>query len=141
VSNGSGTAPEAAPITVTCTTNTYTVGGIVTGFPDPQAVNSEGGALNLVLRDSNGDTVTIPPTSTSPVAFTFPTALPSGSTYAVSVQAQPGVDYTGGADLQTSSVCIVSGGGTGTVTSANVVNVGITCVRPGGFAYVTNGTD
>ncbi len=141
VTNGAGTAPETTPVTVACTTNTYTVGGIVTGFPDPQAANSGSGSLNLVLRDSAGDTVAIPPTSTSPVEFTFPNPLPSGSTYSVSIQAQPGVDYSGGQGLQTSSVCIVSGGGTGTVTSANVVDVAITCVRPGGFAYVTNGTD
>jgi Lactonase, 7-bladed beta-propeller len=141
IGNGAGTAPETTPVTVTCTTNTYTVGGTVTGFPDPQAANSSTGVLNLVLRDSAGDTVTIPPTSTSPVGFTFPTPIPSGSTYSVSIQAQPGVDFSGGQGLQTSSVCIVSGGGTGTVTSANVVNVAITCVRPGGFAYVTNSTD
>jgi 6-phosphogluconolactonase (cycloisomerase 2 family) len=141
VSNGAGTAPEATPITVTCTTNTYTVGGTVTGFPDPQAANSTTGFVNLVLRDSVGDTVTIPPTATSPVAFTFPTPIASGATYSVAIQAQPGVDNSGGADLQTTSVCLVSGGGTGTVTNANVVNITITCVRPGGFAYVTNGTD
>jgi hypothetical protein len=141
VGNGAGTAPETTPITVTCTTNTYTVGGTVTGFPDPQAVNSSTGFVNLVLRDSVGDTVTIPPTATSPVAFTFPTPIASGAAYSVAIQAQPGVDYSGGVDLQTSSVCLVSGGGTGTVTNANVVNITVTCVRPGGFAYVTNGTD
>jgi len=141
VGNGAGTAPETTPVTVTCTTNTYTVSGTVTGFPDPQAVNSSTGVMNLVLRDSIGGTVTIAPTSASPVAFTFPTPLPSGSTYSVTIQAQPGIDSSGGKGLQTSSVCLVSGGGTGTVTSANVGNVAITCVRPGGFAYVTNGND
>ena len=139
VGNGTGTSPETTLLTVTCTTNTYGVGGVVNGLPDP--TGGSGPFLSLVLRDSVGDTVTIPSTSTSPVAFSFPTPFPSGSTYSVTVQSQPGVDLTAGLGLQTSSVCIVSGGGTGTVTNADISSVVVTCVRPGGFAYVTNGND
>ena len=140
VGNGAGTVPQTSPVTVTCTTNTYTVGGTVTGLPGPQPPSSGPPLLSLVLQDSVGDTITIPATSTSPVTFTFPTPIPSGSTYAVTVQSQPGTDLSGGQGLQTSTVCVVSGG-TGTVTNADIGSIAITCVRPAGFAYVTNSTD
>ena len=140
VGNSSGTAPETTVVTVTCTTNTYTLGGAVTGLPGPQPPSSGPAPLSLVLQDSVGDTVTLPASSPSPVAFTFPTPIPSGSTYSVAVRSQPGTDLTAGQGLQTSLVCVVSAG-TGTVTNANIANVVITCVQPGGFAYVTNGSD
>jgi hypothetical protein len=138
VSNGAGTVPETTLVTVTCTTNTYTVGGVVTGLPDPGSQNTPS-ALPLILQDSTGATISIPATSVSPFSFTFPALIPSGSTYTISVQQQPGVTgFSGGA--QTSTVCTVSGG-TGTITNANIANVAVTCIRPAGFAYVTNTAD
>jgi 6-phosphogluconolactonase (cycloisomerase 2 family) len=140
VANGSGAAPAGSPVTVTCTTNTYTVSGVVTGLPDPNS----GATLPLVLQDNGGDDFPIQPTATSPVAFTFAIPVASGSTYSVTVSSQPGIDTTYGMAppgvIQTSTVCIVTSG-TGTVTSDNITNVVVNCVQPLGFAYVTNSGD
>jgi 6-phosphogluconolactonase (cycloisomerase 2 family) len=142
VTNGTGTAAAVgtgATVTVTCTTNTYTVGGTITGLPDP----SSGANLNLVLQNNLGDNITIAPTANSPVAFNFATPIPSGSAYSVTVLSQPGVATitSNGVVTQTSTVCVVTGGGAGTVTSANIADVVVSCVRPLGFAYVTNSGD
>jgi 6-phosphogluconolactonase (cycloisomerase 2 family) len=138
VANGAGTASAGSTVSVTCTTNTYTVGGVVTGLPDPNS----GANLNLVFQNNNGDSITIAPTAASPVAFTFATPVASGSAYSVTVLSQPGISTTFGAPgvVQTSTVCVLAGG-TGTVTNANVTNVVVNCVRPLGFAYVTNSGD
>ena len=137
VANGTGTAPAGSAINVTCTINSYTVSGVVTGLPDPNS----GASFNLVLQDNGGDNYTIAPTSTSPVAFTFATPVASGSAYSVTVFSQPGLDTSFGAPVtQTSTVCVVASG-TGTVTNGNVTNVVVNCVRPAGFAYVTNSGD
>ena len=140
VANGSGTGVSGTPVTVTCTTNSYTVGGVVTGLPDP----SSGATLNLVLQNVGGDTVTIAPTANSPVSFNFATPIASGSAYAVTVVSQPGSDTSSGTAgvVQTSTVCVVAAGtGTGTVTNGNVTGIVVNCVRPLGFAYVTNSGD
>jgi 6-phosphogluconolactonase (cycloisomerase 2 family) len=142
ITNGTGTASLAAgaTVTVTCTTNTYTVAGVVTGLPDP----SSGANLNLVLQNNLGDNITIAPSANSPVAFTFATPIPSGSPYSVTVLSQPGaatLTNSSGVVTQTSTVCVVTGAGAGTVTSANIANVVVSCVRPLGFAYVTNSGD
>ncbi len=137
VANGAGTAAAAATVSVACTTNTYTVSGVVTGLPDPNS----GANLNLVLQDNGGDDVTIAPTANSPVSFTFATPVPSGSAYSVAVKSQPGIDTSfGGAAAQTSTVCVVAAGA-GIVTNGNITNVVVSCVRPLGFAYVTNRGD
>ena len=140
VTNGAGTGVTGATVTVTCTTNTYTVGGVVTGLPDP----SSGATLNLVLQNNGGDAITIAPTATSPVTFNFATPVASGSAYSVTVASQPGTSTSFGAPgvVQTSTVCVVAQGtGAGTVTTGNVTNVVVNCVRPLGFAYVTNSAD
>jgi lactonase family protein with 7-bladed beta-propeller len=140
VANGTGTGVSGTPVTVACTTNTYTVGGVVTGLPDP----SSGATLNLVLQNVGGDTVTIAPTANSPVSFNFATPIASGSAYAVTVVSQPGSDTSFGTAgvVQTSTVCVVAAGtGTGTVTNGNVSGIVVNCVRPLGFAYVTNSGD
>jgi hypothetical protein len=136
VTNGTGTVPAGSAVTVTCTTNTYTVSGVVTGLPDP----NPSATLNLVLQDNGGDDISIAPTNVSPYAFTFATPVASGSTYSISVAKQPGIDTTFGTGNQTSTVCVVAGGA-GTVTNANVTNVVVNCVRPLAFAYVTNSGD
>jgi 6-phosphogluconolactonase (cycloisomerase 2 family) len=138
VANGAGTASAASTVSVTCTTNTYTVSGVVTGLPDPNS----GATLDLVLQNNSGASITIAPTAASPVAFTFATPVASGSAYSVTVLSQPGVSTSFGAPgvVQTSTVCVLAGG-TGTVTNANITNVVVNCVRPLGFAYVTNSGD
>jgi Lactonase, 7-bladed beta-propeller len=135
IANASGTASAGAIVPVTCTTDTFTVGGIVTGLPDPAA------GADLVLQDSLGGTFTIPATSDSPMSFTLPTPIASGATYSVTIKTQPGIDTSAGAGVtQTSTVCVVSAGA-GTVTNTNVADVVVNCVRPLGFAYVTNSSD
>jgi len=105
VANGSGTV-GVAPVTdvlVTCTTNSYTVGGTVSGL-------AAGGTL--VLRNNGGDDATI----TADGAFTFATPVLSGAGYAVTVQSKPA-----------SQTCTVANG-SGTVGIANVTDVAVTCV-------------
>ena len=87
-------------------TPTYTVGGTVSGL------NASG---TLVLKNNNGDDLTINANSTS---FTFATAQASGVGYAVTVATQP-----------SGLTCSVSSGG-GTIASANVTNVMVACVPP-----------
>lgn len=131
--NGSGTVPSNGliAVSVTCTTNTYAIGGTVTGFADEY----DGGAP-LVLQDNAGDNLTI----NADGAFQFNTPVASTGTYSVTVLSQPGNDQSFGEGQQTDFVCTVDAG-TGTVTNAAVASVKVTCVYPGGFAYVTNATD
>jgi hypothetical protein len=106
VANGSGTVGSAnvTSVSVSCTTNAYTVGGTVTGLS----------GTGLVLRQSGGDDLAVPANATT---FTFSTPVASGQPYAVTVFAQP----TG-----PSQTCAVTNG-TGTIGSANVTNVMVTC--------------
>ena len=101
VAMGSGTTTgNVSDVAVTCTTNKYTIGGTVSGLSG-----------TLVLQDNGGDDKTI----TASGGFTFATSLASGSLYAVTIKTQP----TG----QTCTLAMSSG----TVTSANVTNVSVTC--------------
>lgn len=91
------------PSSITVKENTpsaYTVGGQVNGLLG-----------TVVLETNGGDALTL----NADGAFTFPTALPTGSTYAVVVQSQPATQ-----------TCTVNNG-TGTITNANVTNVAVTC--------------
>jgi hypothetical protein len=101
--NASGTMPthDVTDVSITCSDQAYGLGGTVAGLA----------AAGLVLGDGN-DTYSVPPNATS---FTMPTAVASGSPYAVSVQTQP-------AGL----TCTVSGG-TGTMPAGAVTTVGVTC--------------
>lgn len=91
--------------TVTLTVGpTYTIGGTISGLT----------ASGLVLTDTNAGSSTITANSTS---FTLPTAVNSGTNYAVTVQTQA-----------TGQTCTVSNG-TGTA-NANVTNVSVTCTTP-----------
>jgi hypothetical protein len=66
----------------------------------------------------SGQTVSVPQTDSGTVAFSFPTPILSGSGYRVSVATQPiGLDQT----------CTVAGGG-GTVASASITNIAVTCL-------------
>ncbi len=102
-------------IGVTCTTNVYTVGGTISGL----------GSGTVVLQNNLGSNLPV----TAGTMFTF-TAVPSGSSYNVTVQTQPGAP---------SETCTVSGG-SGSITNANVTNVNISCVAsPIGSFNVGNG--
>lgn len=102
VVNGSGTArANVTNVSVKCTTNTYTIGGLITGL-----ISS-----GLVL--SNGtDTLTV---SAGSSAFVFATKLPMGASYDVAVQTQPS-----GVQCQISN-------GSGTMSTAPVTNVTVAC--------------
>ena len=104
--NGSGTVGFAdVTITVTCSavTATYSVGGAVTGLM----------ASGLVLRNNDGDDLTIPSSGGS---FAFASRLPTGSPYAVAVWQQPTGQY-----------CSPTSGPIGVIGTADVTNVAITC--------------
>jgi subtilisin-like proprotein convertase family protein/subtilisin family serine protease len=105
VTNGSGTAGSAnvASISVSCTTNSFTIGGTVSGLT----------GTGLVLQNNVGNNLPIGGNG----AFTFTTPILSGATYAVTVSTQPTVPVQN---------CIVTSG-SGTVGAANVTNVGVNC--------------
>jgi len=111
VTNGAGTVQGAnvTSVQVSCITSTppppppppatYTLGGTVSGLS------------GTVVLSAGTQSVTV----TANGSFTFPTALTSGTSYAVQVQTQP-----------TGQTCAVANG-VGTVGSSNVTNVTVTC--------------
>jgi hypothetical protein len=105
VSAGTGTVGGAnvTSVVVTCVTNGFTVGGTVTGLD----------GTGLVLRNNGGDSLTVSANG----AFTFPTPVVSGGAYSVSIFTQPS---------SPAQVCTVTNA-TGTVASANVTSVTVTC--------------
>ena len=115
VTNGAGTVARSniTDVSVTCTTNTYSVGGTVSGLA----------GSGLVLQDNAGDDLAV----TADGAFTFATPVPSGGSYSVSVKTQP-------ASLP--QTCVVANGA-GTVASSNITDVSVTCTTD---AYLLGGT-
>jgi environmental stress-induced protein Ves len=105
VANGNGTIGASAPanVTVTCTTNTYALGGTITGLT----------GTGLQLASAGLPTQTV---AAGAASFNFG-AVPSGTAYAVTVATQPT------APLQS---CTVTNGN-GTVTTGAVSNVTVTC--------------
>jgi hypothetical protein len=81
---------------------TYSIGGTVSGL--------EGTGLALSAGLNNSVTVN------ADGVFTFPTRLATGTAYTVTVQTQPA-----------NQACTVANG-TGTVGTANITNVAVTCV-------------
>jgi N-acetylneuraminic acid mutarotase/RNase P/RNase MRP subunit p29 len=105
VQNGTGAigAVNVTTVVVSCSDQSYTLGGTVTGLIGP----------GLVLANG-ADTVTVP---TNATAFTLPTAVAFGSHYAVTVATQP-------AGL----TCSVSTGtGSAAMPAANVTTVAVVC--------------
>jgi N-acetylneuraminic acid mutarotase len=102
VTNGTGTVTTAniSNVAVACSPSTYTIGGTVFGL-----------TATVVLQDNAGDNLSI----TANGSFVFNTPVASGSSYAVTILTQPA-----------GQTCAVSNG-TGSVTSANVTNVAVTC--------------
>jgi environmental stress-induced protein Ves len=103
VSNGSGTigSADVTDISVTCTTNKYTVGGTVSGMT----------GSGLVLRNNGADNVTVNANG----AFTFPTLVASGGAYAATVLTAPA-----------NQACQVTNGA-GTVGAGNVTSIAVAC--------------
>lgn len=114
VNNGTGviTNSNVNNILVTCSTNTRTVGGTVSGLASSES---------LVLQNNGGDNLTV----TSNGGFTFTTPVAQGSSYQVTILTQP-----------TTQTCTVTNG-TGTVGSSNITNVQVTCATN---AYTVGGT-
>jgi hypothetical protein len=113
VSTGSGTLNGAnvSNVAVTCSTNSFSVGGTITGLT----------GLGLVLQDNGGDNLAV---STSG-EFSFGTLVTSGTAYDVTVLTQPS---------SPAQTCTVSAG-SGTVTNAIITTVTINCTN-----YVTAGS-
>ncbi|MFZ0305284.1 MAG: hypothetical protein WAL75_21515 [Terracidiphilus sp.] len=111
-SSGSGTVAKAniTSVVVSCATNTYTIGGTVSGLSS---------SASVVLLDNGGDALTVSANGT----FTFKTALASGVAYAVTV----GTDPSG-------ETCKVSSG-SGTVEAANITNVAVACTASAAPTY------
>ncbi len=121
VSNGSGTISGAnvTNVQVTCTTVTptsFTVGGTVTGLA--------GTGLSLSLN--SGPTLAI----NNNGAFSFPTALANGVTYTVTIGSSP---------VSPEQICAISNG-SGTIASADVSNVQVTCTTVPPTPYTVSGT-
>jgi len=90
-------------VVVTCTTNaTFNVGGNVSGLSG-----------TVVLRNNGADNLSV----NADGAFTFATKVQSGAPYAVTVFTQPA-----------GQTCVVTQG-SGTMPSANVTNVVVTCTN------------
>ena len=117
VSSGAGsvTSANVTNVTVACTTNTYSVGGSVSGLT----------GAGLVLQNNSGSNLTVAADGN----FTFATPVASGANYAVSVSTQP-----------TGQTCTVASG-SGTVGSAAITGVNVSCrAQVGKFLYVSNTT-
>ena len=105
VTNGSGTIASAnvTNVAVSCTNvvvTTYSVGGTVSGLSG-----------TVVLQDNGGDNLSL----TASGSFTFPTALAASTAYSVTVATNP-----------SGQTCTVTNG-SGTIASANVTNVAVSC--------------
>lgn len=82
----------------------YVVGGTVAGL--------DASGATVELRNNGGNALTVG----SNGSFAFPTSLPSGTTYNVTVSRQPSA----------TTVCVIANG-SGTVTSAAVTSVEVSC--------------
>jgi len=114
VGNGTGTLAGAnvTDVQVTCVTDDFTVGGTVSGLA----------GTGLVLRNNAGDDLSV----SGDGAFTFPTALADGSTYAVTVRTQP---------TDPRQVCAVTNA-TGKISGSDVTAIEVDCVT----GYSVGGT-
>src|ERR1700722_15631653 len=117
VTGGSGSiaAANVTEAVVTCVSNTYAVGGAVTGLA----------GAGLVLEDNATDDLGV----TASGSFTFTSPVASGNAYAVTVKSQPT------APSQTCTPTVASG----TITNAAITNVAITCVT-NPSTYTISGT-
>ncbi len=106
VANGTGVATTAnvSNVVVTCSDRTFTVGGTISGLT----------VAGLVLANGS-DTLSVPAGASS---FTMPAGVAFGSSYAITVTAQP-----------TGLTCDVTNG-TGTVSAQAVTNIAVKCTDP-----------
>lgn len=104
VTGGKGTVAngDVVSVAVSCATDTFTVGGTVSGLVGAGLTLRNHGGPDLVV---NGST------------FAFPAPVASGEPYAITVAQNP---------TNPAQTCTVSGGA-GVVTNANVTDVVVTC--------------
>jgi alpha-tubulin suppressor-like RCC1 family protein len=107
VMNGTGTvgSGNVISVTVTCTTNTFTIGGTVTGLAAGDSITLRDNGGNDLIRSANG-------------SFTFATPVASGQPYAVAIVANP--------TSPISQTCAVTHSA-GTVGGGSVTNVAVEC--------------
>jgi len=104
VTNPSGTASaNVSSAVVTCNTNTFTVGVVVSGLT----------GTNMVLQNNGSDNLSVNANGT----YTFANAINRGSSYSVTVLTQPS------APAQTCGVT----NGYGTATIANITGIQVNC--------------
>ena len=121
-SSASGTITNAnVTDNIACTTNKYTVSVTVSGLP-------VAGTTGLSLLDNGVDSLSVTGNGT----FPFATQITSGQPYAVTVGTQP--------TATPAQYCIVQSG-SGTVTTANVTSVTLTCRHVGQALFVANAQD
>ena len=94
---------------------TFTIGGTLSGLTS---------GAHVVLQNNGGDALTVSANG----SFTFATALASGAAYSVTVSTQPAGETCTAASA------------TGTLSSANVTNVVITCAVTAAPTYTVGGT-
>lgn len=99
---GSGLSADVSSVNVTCSVDTYTIGGSVAGLSD---------GATLTLQQNGGDSLVLSDNG----SFTFATPVAYNGSYAVTVGAQP-----------IGQTCSVANG-TGVAVSANVTTVSVTC--------------
>src|SRR5512140_2506662 len=101
VTSGTGTiaSSNVTNVAITCTTNTYSVGGTLSGLA----------GWGLVLQNNAGDDLA----PSADGSFTFATRIAIGGSYSVTVKVQPS---------SPTQTCAVTNG-TGTIASSNVTNV------------------
>jgi len=104
--SGSGIGANVNTVAVTCTNDTYTIGGTVTGLSSGQTVT---------LLNNGGDARTVTGNGSGSDAFTFATRIPYLGNYAVTIGAQP-----------SGEICAVSGG-VGSGVAANIAGTVVSC--------------
>jgi len=107
LSGGSGTMPASNvnPVAVSCTDQSFTVGGSITGLVTSGLI---------LVNNGNGDTTAPNPGDT---AFTMPQSVPFGSNYDIEIQQQP-----------SGQTCAVGGANAGPMPAGNVTGVSIACL-------------
>lgn len=120
VTGGSGVVATAnvTSVQVACTTNTYSIGGTMTGLV----------GVGCVLQNNGGDDLAL----ATDGAFAFPTRLPTGTAYAATVFAQP---------IGPTQTCAVTNGA-GAVADGDVTDIAVSCTvdRPACDTYTDLGS-
>ena len=113
ISNTGTATADVSDVAVTCTTNTYDVGGSVSGLSGTVQLSLNGGTALDVSADG---------------VFTFPTQIAYGAAYAVTIVSQP-----------TGQICVL-GNASGTATGT-VSNVSVSCEAKYYLVRNRNGSD